>query len=764
MRKNKGRNGMNEKWIQRRLKKITLVLGGICGMLLISGWIASILMGRMFEKEINGQIVTEAERYVTNINRKIEADTQTLATLASFMEFSENMDTDQFVKGLYESNNQNSFIKMGYFGKNSTGIQVTLNGGIEGNIKAEETEPELYKAIQKGWNGERAFSDVYHDSGAQEDFVAYAVPVKHEGTVTGTLIACSSTSVFFDVMKIRSGFSRQGGNAGIVTLEGDFIVGLGEAATDASQASIYDGDMLSEKSRELFEKAVNKNESAFFEMKNDGEQCRGFVEAIGVNNWYLVFAATEKEINEFAYRNMIVTRVGYICILSFTTIAGLYVYRLIKKYNRELLKFAYYDPLTGACNMVKFSYLLEEILGSRGPFCIGAVNIRKFKFINEIFGDKAANQLLCYMKESIEEELCQGEFFCRETADKFYILMLTEDKETVKQRIKNITENVRKKFQNKYREYGIMIYSGVVTGSDTDSKNLKKEELMSHVMFVLNQARTGNTDDVCFYNAELYKKEQLGNYIESHMEQALAEGEFRLFLQPKINLRKDILGGAEALVRWVSEEGKMIFPDQFIPVFENNGFCTELDLYMVEQVCRQMREWMDKYGKAIPVSVNQTKLLFYKEGYVERLSRIVDKYKIPAHMITLEILEGLALEDTEELNSRIRELKKKGFKISMDDFGSGYSSLNILSGLDIDEIKFDRAFLMKKTKHKTYRQQLIMGQIVELAGKMKIITVAEGVETPEDEAFILNAGCDFGQGYYYSRPISAEEFTEKYIK
>ena len=186
-------------------------------------------------------------------------------------------------------------------------------------------------------------------------------------------------------------------------------------------------------------------------------------------------------------------------------------------------------------------------------------------------------------------------------------------------------------------------------------------------------------------------------------------------------------------------------------------------MYMVEQVCRQIRFWMDSYGVSIPISVNQSKLLFYQDNYVEKLCELIERYQVPARMITLEILEGLAMEDARGLNDRLLELKEKGFRISMDDFGSGYSSFNTLSSLDIDELKLDRGFLMEMHGSRRERQQLILEQIAQLAGKMNITTVAEGVETREDEEIILQAGCDYGQGYYYSRPIDAQVFTEIYF-
>ena len=147
-----------------------------------------------------------------------------------------------------------------------------------------------------------------------------------------------------------------------------------------------------------------------------------------------------------------------------------------------------------------------------------------------------------------------------------------------------------------------------------------------------------------------------------HDSPAFTDHEFQMYLQPKINLKTGKLGGAEALVRWATGDGEMIFPDQFIPLFEENGFCVQLDLYMVEQACCQLRNWMDQGRKPIPISVNQSKLLFYEPDYVQRLCHIISNYDIPANLITLEILEGLALNSLEELNQKIAQLRHKGFR------------------------------------------------------------------------------------------------------
>ena len=258
---------------------------------------------------------------------------------------------------------------------------------------------------------------------------------------------------------------------------------------------------------------------------------------------------------------------------------------------------------------------------------------------------------------------------------------------------------------------------------------------------------------------QLFREKRLKNIMGA----ALQNRDFQVYLQPKYRTESETIGGAEALVRWMKSDGSMIYPDEFIPLFENNGFCTKLDLYMVECACRQIREWIDSGKEPVGISVNQSKLLFYENDYIETMTNLIRKYDIPGSLITLEILEGLAADNVDELNQKMSLLQKQGFRISMDDFGSGYSSLNILGNLHIDELKLDRGFLLEVSDAENVRSRIIMELIVQLTGKLHISTVVEGVETAENEALCRDMGCDLGQGYYYSRPIPREEFNQKYM-
>lgn len=255
------------------------------------------------------------------------------------------------------------------------------------------------------------------------------------------------------------------------------------------------------------------------------------------------------------------------------------------------------------------------------------------------------------------------------------------------------------------------------------------------------------------------------SFIERYKQQALDNREFKLFLQPKIDLKTKKVISAEALVRWIRDDGTMIFPNDFIPIFENNGFCEKLDIYMIEEACKKLNDWRKIGIDNISISVNQSKLLFYKSDYIETISSITKKYGVPNSCITLEILEGLTIHNFEQFNKTIKELHSKGFKVSMDDFGSGYSSFNTLSKLKIDELKIDRDFLLKidRDNENKDRQRIILKSIISLAKRLNIETVVEGVETEENLELISSLGCDMAQGYYFSRPLSVKDFEDKYI-
>ena len=753
---------MSEKQLMRRLRKITAVVVVISILLFLGGGFITSSLGRVQKDTMTTQMTSEAEEYRANVLRKIEADLQTLQTLASFFRFSNTIsaiDTDAFANGLYESNNHNSFIQMGYFTEEGVGIRVTINQEIEKDVPVEELPEDLQTIIEKAWQGESSVSRVYEDEIIGDKVFAYAIPVYEGNEITGVLAANDSIDAFEDILDDKTAMNGYG-YVHMIGKEGKFLIRSKNKVVDKRVESIFDGNYITDGEKEKIREAIDRDESVFSEFRYQGTAYQIYLSPIGLNGWYLFCVDTMQGVNAPIYQMIDVTRLIFIGVLCLSVFLLIYGYRMLRKNHRQLIELAYYDSLTGAYNTVRFMQEMREAFAGPEQYNVCVLNIHQFKFINEIFGRAQGDKLLCHISHVLKESVNSGEYFCRDTGDFFWIVLKGQDEEATGRRLYKMMEKISSFSLSRHHNYQIMLYCGVAVRRDDSSA----EMMMTHAMFALQTAKGTDRNNVWFYDVELHKQETLQNYIESHMHQALKDKEFRMFLQPKMDMRTGKLGGAEALVRWIPKDGTIIYPNQFIPLFESNGFCSSLDMYMVENVCRKIREWIDAGITPVPVSVNQSKILFYEEDYVENLCAVLERYRIPGDLITLEILEGLAAGNIDELNEKIDQLKEKGFRISMDDFGSGYSSFNILGKLHIDELKMDRVFLSAITGKEDERQKIIMAQVVDLAKKLRISTVAEGVETKENETLIRTLGCGYGQGYYYSRPIDEDEFDRKYME
>lgn len=753
---------MSEKQLMRRLRKITAVVVVISILLFLGGGFITSSLGRVQKDTMTTQMISEAEEYKANVLRKIKMDQQTLQTLASFFRFSNTIsmiDTDAFANGLYESNRHNSFIQMGYFTEDGDGIRVTVDREIKKNVRMEDLEEELQASIGEAWQGESAVSRVYEDARTGEKVFSYAVPVYQGDEITGVLTAKDSIEAFEDILDDKTAMNGYG-YVHMIGKEGKFLIRSKNKVVDKRVESIFDGNYITDGEKEKIREAIDRDESVFSEFRYQGTAYQIYLSPIGLNGWYLFCVDTMQGVNAPIYQMINVTRAVFVGVLCLSVFLLIYGYQMLRKNHKQLIELAYYDSLTGAYNTVRFMQEMKDALSGPEKYSVCVLNIHQFKFINEIFGRAQGDKLLCHISQVLKESVNPGEYFCRDTGDFFWMILKGQNEEAIRERLYEMMEKISRFSLSQHHNYQIMIYCGVAVRRNDSSA----EMMMTHAMFALQTAKGTDRNNVWFYDVELHKQETLQNYIESHMHQALKDKEFRMFLQPKMDMRTGKLGGAEALVRWIPKDGTIIYPNQFIPLFESNGFCSSLDMYMVENVCRKIREWIDAGITPVPISVNQSKILFYEEDYVENLCAVLERYRIPGDLITLEILEGLAAGNIDELNEKIDQLKEKGFRISMDDFGSGYSSFNILGKLHIDELKMDRVFLSAITGKEDERQKIIMAQVVDLAKKLRISTVAEGVETKENETLIRTLGCGYGQGYYYSRPIDEDEFDRKYME
>ena len=755
---------MDEKKISSKLKHGILLIICFSIFLLILTVLFLVSSRRSTQTMIRQEMAQEAVGYRDEILLHLEDTRPTLQTLAALMAAGGMTDLSSAAEGLSLAVNENNFVSIMFAVPDGAGVLATSGQGVKMYDDYHTLSQPVVDALDSSMDGEYAVSHLFYSDLAEQRVFVCSVPVYQGENLIGVLAASSHVDIFEQILEDQT-VSGKTGSVYLIGSEGNFLVHFPDNITENDIISIFDVSSFDQSNKAQMKTTLANGESAFSSFRYQGRSRYYYMTPIGVNGWYLFYTNAPSDL--MIQQNVNMLTFAFTGIILLVMIFLIYSFRLIQKSNRNLVYSTNHDSLTGAMNITFFERRLSEILPEEKDCCVAAINIHQFKFINEIFGQQYGNDLLQAIKSILDDSLEDGEFFCRYNADSFYLYLNSSSRPEVTGRIQHIFEQISHWSWQNQKTYQILMYAGVVKIDRLSEYHAQKTQaILIHLLFALDKARELPAGAVWFYDTELHEVEKLENYIRSHMNQALEQEEFQLYLQPKICLSNHKLGGAEALVRWFTKDGRTIYPNHFIPMFEQNGFCIQLDMYMLEQVCRKIRDWIDRGITPIPISVNQSKLLFYEADYTRRLSDLKEKYRIPDGMITLEILEGLAMKNTDIINRKIRYLQGLGFQVSMDDFGSGYSSFHTLGSLQIDELKIDRSFLLELTDENvsTDRIYVILQHIITLARDLHIRTVAEGVETEEDEILIRSLGCDYGQGYYYSKPMPVAEFEEKYFE
>ena len=755
------RQMMTKNVFEKKLRKMIVAVSIIAVILFLVSVSLRIYLNNIVEDSMVQQIDDEIDKYIEVIQQQIDNDYQILESFGSIFQMDGIEEDEEFPRLLEMANQQNDFATMMYFDSSRQGIIANLYAKTRVDQPLDDIQKEIQDVVEDAFLGKKVISDIFESRFSHRLVYAYGIPVYKDGKVEGALLSTKRIDLLLDIGK---GDNILGGNTYtyLVSGTGDILV---DSKKDIfNQSTIFSQPYFDDSDLEKVAHSLASQQDITSSFVYGGEQYQALLKSIGTNNWYLFSVNMLEDSNLFADQNVKIVGMIFVIIMALVIALLVFGYRVTLKTNHELTRFAYYDNLTGAYNFSYFTARGKAMLKNRQACSVAVLNIRQFKFFNEIFGHDQGNRLLIYIKKVIEKNLKEDEFFCRDTADQFYIFF-TETKETVlKMRLEQMMDDIDEYCHQLNSNYHLKVQCGVVVSTEKNTSEAYFDSLVVRVMFALAKAKEKVMTNIWFYDDQLHKQEIIDNYIESHMEQALKDHEFKLYLQPKVMMKDGTLHSSEALVRWILQDGKVFYPNQFIPLFEESGFCKKLDMYMFEQACMQIRQWLNDGLTPIGISVNQSKLSFYEVDYVEHLKALVEKYQIPPHFITLEILEDLAADNVDEVNEKIHLLHEIGFRVSMDDFGSGYSSLNILGKLKIDELKLDKGFLQEIFEKNNQKAKIILEERVKLAKNLSIETVVEGVETEEYHDLMKSFGCDYGQGYYYDKPMSQQDFNQRYMK
>ena len=409
-----------------------------------------------------------------------------------------------------------------------------------------------------------------------------------------------------------------------------------------------------------------------------------------------------------------------------------------------------YDVLTKLYNMSAFYAHAEKQLrtNTQTPYCIIRIDIDRFKVINDLYGLTAGDTLLQFIAKGIQQFMGKDDIAGRISGDIFCLLAAGSHKDMI-----HFVHAITAYLDHPPLPCKVKPSFGICTVGD---HTMPINVLCDWANLALTTVKGNYARNYAFYNLQLRDKMLEEKRIENEMHQALHEGQFILYLQPKVDIATSQIIGAEGLVRWLHPTEGLIYPDRFIPLFEKNGFILQLDTAIWEQACQVLHRWIQAGLTPPPISINMSRAHIHDPLLIQKLDDLTQKYAIPPRLLELEITESVFLENESAMYSTMNQLRKKGFLFSMDDFGSGYSSLNVLKNIPVDFIKIDRGFLNEVST--TEKGKTVIRYSIAMAKEMDIGVIAEGVENTQQAAFLLQAGCRYAQGYLYSRPISVEQF------
>ena len=435
-----------------------------------------------------------------------------------------------------------------------------------------------------------------------------------------------------------------------------------------------------------------------------------------------------------------------------------YAYEKIAK-KIELMKSL--DEVTGLLKYDKFKEVAQTILNQSAgntKYAVVSTDFAHFKYFNEVYGFRSGDEVLKDFATLVAKHNPRAVAACRDYADNFLIMVTVKDTETLRNNIESYNKIFMTNQNEKFLDSKLELCSGAYVITNPEAGIVQALDNANTARKILKER--GDTGVLMFEPA--MRANRMREIAILHMiEEAIENHEFCLYLQPKFSLETGKLVGAEALSRWEKPDGTVVTPAEFIPPLEKSGKVVQLDFYMYEMILRQQRLWKNAGIPIVPVSVNLSRHHIKDENLVDKLVNLLEVYGIESDMIEIEITESAFIEDQAALIALMKEIKARGFGVSIDDFGTGYSSLSMLTELPADIVKLDKEFLRHSDSDVT---KGMLNNVIRLIKDNRMDVVCEGVEIEEQAEFLAKAGCDIGQGFYFSKPVPAAEFERLYFR
>ncbi|MBO4902718.1 MAG: EAL domain-containing protein [Lachnospiraceae bacterium] len=435
-------------------------------------------------------------------------------------------------------------------------------------------------------------------------------------------------------------------------------------------------------------------------------------------------------------------------------------------HQRKLISVFFTDEVTGAHNwmwmLIRGEQMLKKRSNASKNYAILNILFMEYRNFCVCHSIAEGEAMLYKVDRTIANDLRRNEMSAHCSSASFAVLMQYNTQEQLKQRIEELVgrlEKIDRTHRFAYKVGACLLEPERENGKIVRRRHINIEEAYNNACAARDSLPDGEESGIAFFDETLVEEQRWIDSVRERQESALQNEEFVVYYQPKYDPKTHELRGAEALVRWDSKDLGFVPPGRFIPIFEKNGFIPKIDHYMLEHVAADQKRWLDEGLSCVPVSVNISRAHFIESDLAEQILRIVDSVGTPHELIELEVTESAFFDDKKAMIDTINRLKGYGFAVSMDDFGSGYSSLNSLKDMPLDVLKLDAEFFRGNTQDG--RGEIVVAEAVKLAKNLHMRTVAEGVEIKEQVDFLAELGCDMIQGYYFAKPMPKDEYVTR---
>ena len=680
----------------------------------------------ILEKDVKTHIADAGQEAATDFNRLVQTDRDILATSALPIEDSYPWKEGYLSEMLARLDQYDHFNLMGIALADGSVIysdpMVTpLSRKAVADVLKHTAKNQFYLTVRPPEDGYKSY------------ILIQAIPLDpNDGSPAGALFSVQKDVHYRDVLALSSMGSD--GHALIVGRNGEVILSYEKLSAknifSILQRYTLDAPVTIDSLRQDI--AAGKQVLVGYHTEDNLHNFLQFV-PLEMNGWYMVSSVPAKYVEAQATQVAKLSLVLFGVVFIVFYLLVFFIMRVREDSNRQLFTTA--------------------LAGLNGQAALVLFDINKFKVINDLHGYERGNEVLKSVARMLQQELTPEESFCRLAADNFVLLLKYDERRAFLKRLNALGTQLKRNCT--VADSCLML--DISFGIYEITENIPFYIMLDRAHLALEHAKTRTFDKCEFYDVADRNRIVAEQQIENTMEAALANREFEIYLQPKCDFVTGEILGAEALVRW-NHEGRVVRPDEFIPLFERNGFILKLDMFILEEAARHLAMWQANSMPVVPLAVNFSRLHLNDSRFIPQLRRIMAQYNVPNKLIEAEITESVIFNNLERAQEVVAGLHLYGFPVAMDDFGSGYSSLNVLKELRFDSIKLDKEFLSGFEENP--RAQKVIEGAINMIKTLGVKVVTEGVETREQADFLRKCGADLAQGYFFSRPVTVSTFEQ----